>query len=95
MTSHPHRLTFYEGRAFACSRASGRQGDGCADGEYIVTIHADARHPIGLGTISDMLDGHLTREWSGVGVLIVVADEDDGQFQHGSEVHGLVEIAAA
>lgn len=95
MTPHTHRLTLDEGRPSAT--AGSRRGipGRLVDGQDIVAVDDLRGETVRLGPISNMRDRHLSGEGNRVGILIIVADEDDGKSQDGGQVESLVEIASA
>src|SRR4029077_21256887 len=59
---------------------------------YIVSVNGDAGHPISLSSNRDVLHRHLFFYWSGVSILIIVADKDDRYLQNRSQIQPLMPI---
>lgn len=74
-------------------------GDGVAggvvDGDDVIAVDDLGGNAVGGGAIGDVRDRHLLGEGGGVGVLVVVAEIDDGQLLDGGEVDPFVPVAAA
>src|SRR5207237_10353837 len=92
---HAHRLAFNEGRSFTGPGLLDGAPRGQIDGGQVVAVYNLTRHAVGLGAIDHILDGHLQTQRRGVGVLVVVTEEDDRELADRREVHRLVEVASA
>ena len=64
-------------------------------GAHVGAVDGRAGHGVAAGAQGEALDGHLARERDGDGVLVVLDEEDDGEFVDGGEVHRLVHFALA
>src|SRR5437588_675579 len=77
------------GRAAAADACVG----GGVDVEGVVAVGDDAREPVGVGVLGDVLDGGLLGERHRDGVAVVLADEHHRQAVDPGQVQGLVEVA--
>ena len=62
-------------------------------GHHVLPIDQHARHVVGHGPIRDILRRDHDFKTAGDGVLIIFAQEDDGQLPDRRQIHGLVEGA--
>ena len=81
--------------AFAGTRVVDGAAGGGVDGENVVAIDDFRGHVVGRAAVGNIGAGHLQAERGGVGVLIVVADEDDRELLDGGEIDAFVPVAAA
>src|SRR4051794_22161859 len=90
---HAHRHGLEQRRAAAVERALARLARRLEHRLGVVAVDADTGEAVGLGAL-DRVDRELRARRRGVGVLVVLEDEDDRQLLHTGPVHGLVEVAA-
>ncbi len=95
MPAHPHRFALDKGGPAAVARPLNCFTCGFMHDAKIVAVHDDTRKAVTLRAVGDMLDLHLARQWRGVGILIVLADEHDGQLKHRRPVQRFVRQAFA
>jgi hypothetical protein len=93
MAAQPVRLAFEQRRPVACACAGdggARRGD---DGGQVVAVDRDARHGVRGRAVRDVGDGHRERDIHRHRVLVVLADEHDGQLPDRRHVERFVERA--
>ena len=79
-TGHAVGLGLDQGRAVAASGAGHRVRRRPIDGDGIVAVHLVSRHAIALSAHRDVLDRGLVAGVHRQTVLVVLADEDDGEL---------------
>src|SRR3990172_8619964 len=74
--------------------AAPRPGDGLSgnfvDGKHVGAVHQHARHVIGRGSFRETLGSAVIGVRRGLGVQIVLADEEHGQLPDGRQGHVLL-----
>src|SRR5262249_40808857 len=95
MTRHAECFAFDQSRTLPGTRTFDRAGCRFPNSQNVVAVHNLAGQTICLGTIRNIFDGHLAFQRRGVGVLVVIADEDNRYLPNRSDVDTLVPIAAA
>ena len=77
------------------ARALDGLGEAIAHLEDVLDEEAVARHAVAERLLRHVLDAHRPRERRAHRVLVVLADEDDGQLPERGQAHALVEVADA
>src|SRR5437667_12437360 len=95
MTRHAECFAFDQSRTLPGTRTFDRASCRFPNSQNVVAIHNLAGQTICFGTIRNIFDGHLTFQRRGVGVLIVITDEDNRHLPNRRDVDTLVPIAAA
>ena len=95
MTRHAECFAFDQSRTLPGTRTFDRAGCRFPNSQNVVAIHNLAGQTICFGTIRNIFDGHLAFQRRGVGVLIVITDEDNRHLPNRRDVDTLVPIAAA
>ena len=86
------RLALDERRSLAVARARERALGGLIDRQHVVAVDRDAFEAVTLRPVRHVIDRHALFDRHGIGVKIVLADEDDRQPLDAREVQRLVEI---
>ncbi len=95
MAGHAEGLAFQQIRTQAGAGVLGGAVRRLVDRERVVAVHDFGRNAVGRTAVGHIGADHLLVERGRVGVLIVVADQDQRQLQDGGEVDAFVPIAAA
>ena len=94
MPMHAHGFTFNKCRSFTGPGTLISSLSGQIDGCDIIAVHNFTRYGIGFGAFDHICNGHLIVKRRGVGVLVVIAEEDNREPADGGEIQRLVKIAA-
>ncbi len=95
VAGHAEGLALDQVGAGAGAGVGQRALGGGVNREHVVAVHDLGRHVVSGTAIGHIGARHLGTEGRGVGVLIVVADEDHRQLLDGGEVHALMPGAPA
>src|SRR5581483_10998187 len=88
----PVRLRLEQRRPAGAPGALDRFGGSRAHGQHVVAVDDDAGKPVRGGACRDAAAGGHGRRRRELAVLVVLADVDDRQTEHGGEVDRLVEV---
>src|SRR5215510_9557724 len=95
VAGHAKGLALNEAGTFVAASSFNRGAGLFIHGQDIVAVHSNTRHSVCLSSDGDILYRHLLLNGGGIGVLVIVTDEDNGDLLNRRQIKPLVPVSSA